>query len=257
MYRNSVDPETKSSPAMILFGRPIRDAIPIIMGKYLPHETWREITSHRELALAKRHCRAHERWSEHTKALPPPKVGDHVYLQNLVGNNPTRWERTGVVIEVRQYHQYAIRVDGSGRVTLRNRQHLRKFTPFKSATPSQDLPHPTPPCHQSEPEYSTPVAAPPEVLPPDPVIQEERVTPPVQNAGEPSGLDNTILNDGAQQVVPDTPNDASPRTPAVRIPAVQSPKIPRALQRLLPHNAAGLEEEKPSTRPRRGGRERP
>ena len=29
MYRNSVDPETKASPALILFGRPIRDAIPI------------------------------------------------------------------------------------------------------------------------------------------------------------------------------------------------------------------------------------
>ncbi|KAH3861313.1 hypothetical protein DPMN_024240 [Dreissena polymorpha] len=32
MYCNSVDPETKVSPALILFGCPIRDAIPIPMG---------------------------------------------------------------------------------------------------------------------------------------------------------------------------------------------------------------------------------
>ena len=137
MYRNSVDPETKASPALILFGRPIRDAIPILMGRYRPHETWTELMSHRELALARRHSRDHERWNEHTRRLPPLQVGDHVYLQNLVGNHPRRWERTGTVVEVRQYHQYVVRVDGTGRVTIRNRQHLRKFTPFHApSTPS-------------------------------------------------------------------------------------------------------------------------
>ena len=59
MYRNSIDPETKASPALILFGRPIRDAIPIPMGRYTPHETWAELMSHREMALAKRHSREH------------------------------------------------------------------------------------------------------------------------------------------------------------------------------------------------------
>jgi len=105
MYRNSVDPETKVSPALILFGRPIRDAIPIPMGRYTPHETWTELLSHRELALARRHSRDHERWNEHTRRLPPPQVGDHVYVQNLIGNHPRRWERTGTVVEVRKYHQ--------------------------------------------------------------------------------------------------------------------------------------------------------
>ena len=68
MYRNSVelDPETKASPALILFGRPICDAIPILIGRYSPHETWTELMSHREMALARRHSREHERWNEHT-----------------------------------------------------------------------------------------------------------------------------------------------------------------------------------------------
>ena len=33
------------------------------------------------------------------------------------------------VLEVRQHDQYAIKIDGSGRVTLRNRKFLRKFSP--------------------------------------------------------------------------------------------------------------------------------
>ena len=131
VYRNSIDPETKASPAMIVFGRAIRDPIPIPMGRYCPHPTWTETLINREKALAKRHSREHEKWSEHTRALPPLKVGDHVYIQNLTGNNPKRWERTGVVVEVKQFHQYVIKIDGSGRLTLRNRQYLRQFQPFK------------------------------------------------------------------------------------------------------------------------------
>ena len=100
------------------------------MGRYCPHPTWAETLANRERALAKRHSKDHERGEEHTRALPALAVGDHVYVQNLVGNHPRRWERTGTVIEVRQFHQYVVKLDGSGRVTLRNRQHLRKFTPF-------------------------------------------------------------------------------------------------------------------------------
>ena len=131
VYRNSIDPETKASPSLILFGRPIRDPIPILMGRYCPHSTWTETLANREKALAKRHSREHEKWVQHTRSLPPLRVGDYVYVQNLVGNHPRRWERTGTVVEVRQFHQYVIKIDGSGRLTLRNRQHLRKFIPFK------------------------------------------------------------------------------------------------------------------------------
>ena len=41
------------------------------------------------------------------------------------------------MVEVRQYHKYVVRMDGTGRVTKRISQHLRKFTPFHSpSTPS-------------------------------------------------------------------------------------------------------------------------
>ena len=94
-YRNSPDPETKLSPAMCVFGRPIKDLIPILPGRYQPHNTWHETMKAHEEALRNRHIIAAERWSEHTRRLPPLKVGDHVRIQNQVGPFPKKWDKTG------------------------------------------------------------------------------------------------------------------------------------------------------------------
>ena len=114
---------------MCVFGRPVRDLIPILPGKYYPHPTWKESLQLRETALRYRHMRHQDKWSEHTKTLSPLRVGDRVRIQNQTGRHPNKWDHTGVVIEVRQFHQYLIRIDGSGRQTLRNRKFLRKFVP--------------------------------------------------------------------------------------------------------------------------------
>ena len=134
-YRNTPDRDTHLSPAMCIFGRPIRDFIPIHLGKYQPHTTWRETLLSREEALRNRHMRAAERLSEHTCSLPPLAVGDCVCIQNQVGPNLTKWDKTGIVIEVRQFDQYVVRVDGSGRVMLRNRKFLRKYLPVVNRAP--------------------------------------------------------------------------------------------------------------------------
>lgn len=143
-YRNTPDPTTHLSPAMCIFGRPIRDFIPIHPGKYEPHPTWRETLTAREEALRKRHLLVSERLSEHTRHLQPLIVGDHVRVQNQTGPFPTKWDKTGLVIEVRQFDQYVIRIDGSGRVTLRNRRFLRKYTPFIQRSPLINLPYSSP-----------------------------------------------------------------------------------------------------------------
>jgi hypothetical protein len=130
-YRNTPDRDTGLSPAMSVFGRPIRDFIPVIPGRYQPHETWKQTLSAREEALRNRHMKAAERWSEHTQHLSPLKVGDTVRIQNQSGPFPTKWDKTGQVVEVRQFDQYVVRVDGSGRVTLRNRKFLRKYVPVQ------------------------------------------------------------------------------------------------------------------------------
>ena len=128
-YRNTPDRYTKLSPAMCIFGRPIRDFIPIPPGRYKPHDTWRATAIAREEALRNRHMRCAENLTEHTKRLPQLAVGDHVCLHNQVGPYPRKWDRTGVVIEVRQFDQYVVRVDRSRRVTLRNQKFLCKYIP--------------------------------------------------------------------------------------------------------------------------------
>ena len=147
-YRNIPDQNTKISPAMCLFGRPTKDFIPILPGKYRPHDTWVDTLDDREEALQKRDMKTCERLSGHTKLLKPLVVGDNVRIQNRVGHNPKKWDRTGSVVGVRQFDQYVIRMDGSGRVTLRNRKFLRKYVPVypqkSSATIDQGTILPSP-----------------------------------------------------------------------------------------------------------------
>ncbi len=104
-YRNSPDKDTKLSPAMCVFGRPIKYFIPILPGRYKPHDAWKDMLSAREEALRVRHMRAMEQWSEHTQKLVPLAVGDQVRIQNQVSPNPHRWNKTGQVIEVHQHDQ--------------------------------------------------------------------------------------------------------------------------------------------------------
>lgn len=142
-YRNTPDPNTQLSPAQCVFGRPIKDFIPILPGRYQPHPTWSDTLATREEALRNRHMKAAERWSEHTKILPPLAVGNHVRIQNQTGPYPTKWDKTGVVIEVRQFDQYVVRVDGSGRMTTRNRKFLKKYIPVQTKPPPTQMTYDT------------------------------------------------------------------------------------------------------------------
>ena len=169
-YRNTPDHVTKLSPAICIFGRPTKDLIPILPGKYNPHPTWRESLATREDALRNRHMIHHERWKEHTKALPPLQVGDHVRIQNQTGHHPTKWDKTGIVVQVHQYHQYTIKIDGSNRTTLRNRKFLRKYTPVYQPPQRRsildDLACLPPPPSEQSPDHSQTPAGPPS--PPSP-----------------------------------------------------------------------------------------
>ena len=70
-------------------------------------------------------------WTMRTRPLAPLKVGDSVFIQNQEGNYPRRWDKRGQVVEVKGYDQYIVRVDGSRRLTRRNRKFLRKFEQYR------------------------------------------------------------------------------------------------------------------------------
>ena len=237
VYRNSIDPETKTSPSGIIFGRPTRDPIPTPLGRYCPHSTWQETIVNRELALSKRHVREKEKWHQNTKLLPQLKTGDSVYLQNLSGNHPLRWERTGTVVECKPHHQYVVKVDGSGRTTLRNRRHLRKFTPFVSA----DHKFQSYSSHPVEETETSPVqpTVEAESLPAIPSPEVEDLPPPTTPASQPEELQVPANTDPLVDVIPsETINSPTP----AETERTSGNKLPLALRRLLPHNKAGRRE---------------
>ncbi|KAK2554186.1 hypothetical protein P5673_024545 [Acropora cervicornis] len=44
-------------------------------------------------------------------------------------------DKTGIIIEVRQFDQYVVRLDGSGRITFCNRKFLRRYIPVQAPQP--------------------------------------------------------------------------------------------------------------------------
>lgn len=253
-YRNTPDRETGVSPAMCIFGRAIRDFIPIHPGRYLPHPAWRETLIAREEALRNRHHKMCERLGEHTQHLSPLKVGDCVRVQNQRGPNSTKWDKTAVVIEVRQFDQYIVRIDGSGRVTLRNRKFLRKYIPVLRRDP--------PAAHHA---YTPPPAL-------NPAPQPPQVQPQVDSApSEPSVKYTPQKPSPSKVVVPlnssRTPNAKStppsveatpphePDTPPPATPNVSRQRKPLILRQLETYNNPGLTEdpatENSSSTPRR------
>ena len=118
-FRNTPDRDTGLSPSQIIFGRRLNDYLPIKPGRLQLHPEWRLTMEQRELALAKRHSRGGSELTEHTRTQEPLQIGQHVLVQNQLGNKPLRWDKTGVVVECMGYNQYSVKMDGSGSLTLR------------------------------------------------------------------------------------------------------------------------------------------
>ena len=55
IHRNNPCPATGLSPAQILFGRVLRDFLPIQPGKFFPRSEWKLAADRRAQALARRH----------------------------------------------------------------------------------------------------------------------------------------------------------------------------------------------------------
>ena len=129
-HRNTPDPDTGRSPAEVLYGRTLREFLPVAVGTLKPCDRWRLLREDREKALAKRAVKTTERLEMNTKQLAPLVMGDTVRLQNMTGPYPKRWDTTGVLVEVGDWDKYVVRVHGSGRLVTRNRQFRRKIVPF-------------------------------------------------------------------------------------------------------------------------------
>ena len=135
-YRNTPDRDLGLFPAQVIFGMHIKDTLPLSQGEYKPRQEWLLTREMKEQALVRRHLQQGAVWAEHTRELSDLEIGTVVKTQNQTGPKSKRWKKSGVVTEV--FEQYSVKVDGSGKVTLRNRRFLRPITPFKPPVARED-----------------------------------------------------------------------------------------------------------------------
>ena len=145
-YRNTPDPQSGLSPAQIVFGKNLRDLLPVapktqVFTCPMVHPIWRQTWEKQEEALRLRFAKQVDDLRSNTRQLPRLVPGNRVILQNQTGNHSKRWDRTGVVVESKPYDQYIVKVDGSGRLTLRNRQFLRHIQELDPTLRPLMLPH--------------------------------------------------------------------------------------------------------------------
>ena len=226
--RNTPDPDCGLSPAQIVFGKPLKDAFSFVnrLEKFSNpaiRPLWRNAWSLKESALRTRFIKTSEKLSKHTRLLPPLQVGDRCFIQNQTGSKPKRWDKSGLVLEVLNHNQYKLKVDGSGRVTLRNRKFLRKFTPASMMIQSPHLPPPVPvSMHISMPASPEPIMNSAPQLEPPPQCVEHTVP---TDEGDVADADHAVTNAEDHGL----PTQLTPQLDTKK-------KLPRELRNLMPHN---------------------
>ena len=188
-------------------------------------------------ALRTRYVRNSEHMDRTCRNLPPLHVGDRCFLQNRHGNNPRRWDLTGTIMEAKPFGKYCIRVDGSRKVTTRNRRFLKLFHPISTTITPQ--PHPF--YHDQDDPGST--------VPAVPNIPLREWNEDVLEDPEDSNHDNNVDPSGAVDLDrelgsanPEDDQNDDARTTVVKPEFRISPKIPLALRRLREHNKHGVKQ---------------
>ena len=193
--RNTPHPGCKMSPAEIVFNRKLRGILPISpfrkASKFDCHEVnpmWKEAWDLKEKALRERTYKSMETLRKHSRPLKELLVGDKVFVQNQTGKNSTKWEKSGTVMEAKGMDKYNVKIDGTGRVTTRNRRFLRMFNPADLSPIIPRYASPLTPAVQS-PELADQPLDETEALglinpPRNPVLPPAGAQEPVHDAGE-------------------------------------------------------------------------
>ena len=186
IHRNTPDPLTGLSPAMILFGRALRDHLPSLECRYRPRKEWRIEADLREKLYAKRHAKMEERLNFGAKALPALAIGDTVVVQDQSDPlKPGKWTKTGTIVEVLPHQSYMVMIHGSRAATQRNRKFIRKITPFHPMIPvqSRELLFPAAPHTHQDDDPADPVPVQQQPLAPAP--RPQAALPPLPTAPHP------------------------------------------------------------------------
>ncbi|KAK8371738.1 hypothetical protein O3P69_016253 [Scylla paramamosain] len=105
-FENRADPATQSS-------------------RYLINEQWGRTLRDREIAMIQTSVNSSIRHDQQAHSLTPLRPGQRARIQNPSSG---RWDQVGTVLELSAPCQYLLRLDGSGRASIRNRRYLRPLT---------------------------------------------------------------------------------------------------------------------------------
>ena len=107
--QNTPDADCKISPE-IIFGKLLRNAFSFVnrLRKYTNpfiRPTWRDAWTKKEEAMLTYFSRLSECLNQSARHLPSLSIGDCVLIQNQHGSNPTKWDKSDIVIEVGDFDQ--------------------------------------------------------------------------------------------------------------------------------------------------------
>ena len=99
---NTPDSTTKMSSVRCVFGRPVKDLIPLLPTKYHQHPTWRESLELQEQALDPPPGQME---STLEGLIPIKNRLPWVHIQNQMDPHPRNRNQTSIVVNVRQFHK--------------------------------------------------------------------------------------------------------------------------------------------------------
>ena len=82
--------------------------------------------------LSKRYEVDGKRLAEYTRDFKEVPFGTDVAVQNQNGKNAKKWDKTGKVVATAVYNNLYIKMDGSNRLTTRNRRYVKPIVPVTS-----------------------------------------------------------------------------------------------------------------------------
>ena len=122
-HRNTPLPDLKLSPAQLLFHRQLRDKIPTHPTHLRLHKQWVLTSQQREDLFKSKNEASMRRYNEISKPLDPLKPQTRVLI--LTQGKVPRWTKSGVIVMCLPFKRYKIKLDGSGRIVVRNRRFIR------------------------------------------------------------------------------------------------------------------------------------
>ena len=163
-YRNTPLKNINLSPAQMLLGRSLRDSIPQPTSVYKVSSRWEAQLRARERSMAKEQLISKDYHDQQpTRNYNKLSAGQVVSCQSVRNK---KWDRTGEIVEVLPFRQYQVKMHGSGRLSLRNRLHLKPLLHVKPHLPhrvsvADAPPPPLPPLTPPRPPRELPPTPPP------------------------------------------------------------------------------------------------